>query len=859
MHYFIGSLGKELSVIAFVTALFGAIAYIVSLKNPAEKERWIKMARACVYIHAASVLGMAVTLFFIINNHYFEYHYAFSHSSKNIPIEYIISSFWEGQEGSFLLWIFWDALILVLILPRLKEWENSFMTVSLAVQAFLTSMLLGVVLFDALKIGSSPFMLLRDVSDAPIFALNPEYIPEDGNGLNPLLQNYWMVIHPPVIFLSFALMLIPFAFTMAGLITGRFTQWTEKAFPWTLATAGILGLGIMMGAYWAYETLNFGGFWSWDPVENAVYIPWIFLVAAVHTLIIHRKKGGSLKASAILISLSFVLVLYSTFLTRSGVLGDSSVHSFTDLGLSGQLLLYLSFFALGAGIIIAKSWKNLPSDEKEATVYSKEFWIYLSALILVLTGTQVFIPTSIPVFNALLNSIGLDGNYATPGDQVEFYNKYQLWFGVAIAIASGLGQYMYWRSVNSVGKLKETVLVPAGVALLLSALLFVVLPQEIKPNQFSHIILIASAVFIIVANGHTLLTFRSKVKLSGGAMAHLGIGLLLIGVVFSGGYSQIESMNLSGKPYSSNFTDDVNKENLLLFQDAPRPMGNYTLIYKGKRAESREFPGYIDWESLIPTEDLYLKITTEDLVHDGKVYKKTGDTIHVFHENTYYQIDFVKGDNTFYTLYPRVQDNEKMGTAVSPAIRKSAASDLYAHITTIAKDADELEWREPETHNVSVGDTLFLNDYVAIFEGVQKKEKVPGVPLGANDVAIRADVRVLSRFGNKILKPYFIIKGNQIGTVADTKAGLGLRLVLENISPETNTFTFKSQTAQKDWIIMKAETKPLINLVWVGTIICVFGFAFSARQRFLEGRKRKKKGSKNPPRRNEQNQKLQPV
>src|SRR5690606_37464903 len=155
--------------------------------------------------------------------------------------------------------------------------------------------------------------------DAPIFQTNPDSVPEDGTGLNPLLQNYWMVIHPPFLFMGFAATLVPFAYLIAGLWTKRYTEWVRPALPWSLFAAAVLGTGILMGAYWAYETLNFGGYWNWDPVENAVYIPWLVLLAAIHVMALYRKNKAGLRTAAVLIVASFILILYSTFLTRSGI------------------------------------------------------------------------------------------------------------------------------------------------------------------------------------------------------------------------------------------------------------------------------------------------------------------------------------------------------------------------------------------------------------------------------------------------------------------------------------------------------------------------------------------------------------
>ena len=151
----------------------------------------------------------------------------------------------------------------------------------------------------------------------------------------------------------------------------------------------------MMGAYWAYETLNFGGYWNWDPVENAVYVPWLFLVASFHSILLTQKNKDNYKLSLMLSILSFILILYSTFLTRSGILGDSSVHSFTDLGLSGQLLLYLLSFIFISTYLFIKRWNEIPSSEKEKRRYSAEFWLFIGIFTLLLMSFQVIFPTSI--------------------------------------------------------------------------------------------------------------------------------------------------------------------------------------------------------------------------------------------------------------------------------------------------------------------------------------------------------------------------------------------------------------------------------------------------------------------------------
>ena len=272
--------------------------------------------------------------------------------------------------------------------------------------------------------------------------------PEDGKGLNALLQNYWMVIHPPTLFLGFALTVVPFSFCMAGLWLKKYSDWIRPALPWSLFGGAVLGLGILMGGYWAYETLNFGGYWNWDPVENAVYVPWIFLIASIHTMITYKNSETALKASIILVISVFIFILYATFLTRSGILGDASVHSFTDLGLSGQLLIVSAVFLWLRHCTFCYSLEKNSIDGKEASAYSREFWIFIGATTLCLMGFQVIAGTSIPVINSVIGFFGVETKFAPPTDAVAFYSKFQIWFAIVLGILSAVGQFFWWKKID---------------------------------------------------------------------------------------------------------------------------------------------------------------------------------------------------------------------------------------------------------------------------------------------------------------------------------------------------------------------------------------------------------------------------
>lgn len=841
MHYLVGDLGHIFVITSFITSLITAFSYFkaATTDEPDKKMFWLQNGRAGFIVHAIAVLGVTICLFTIIFNHYFEYHYAYNYTDRKLPVYYLISTFWNGQEGSFLLWLFWQALLGLILIRTNKFWEAPVMTTFASVQAFIASMILGFVIPGInLKIGSSPFILLRDaMPDAPIFTANPEYIPKDGQGLNELLQNYWMVIHPPTLFLGYASTLVPFAFCMSGLWLRKYRDWVRPALPWSLFSGAVLGLGILMGGYWAYETLSFGGYWNWDPVENSVFVPWLVLIGSIHTMITYRNSETALKASMFLVIATFVLVLYATFLTRSGILGDASVHSFTDLGLSGQLLIYLLFFLVaGVGLVIWR-WKEIPHTDEEASVYSREFWIFIGAIVLCLMSFQILIPTSIPVWNKLLSSVGISANIAPPADQVKFYSKFQLWFAVAIGLLSGIGQFFWWRKIDR-EKLKKEIVPPVLITLVLFALI-ITIGQVYK---VSYMILTLAGTFTLVANAKILIdVVRSSPGLSGGAVAHIGVGLMLIGVMFSSGYSRVVSLNNTGMLISKEFSAEFNRDNLFLFVNEPRTMWGYDIEYLGERLEPRHHGGYIRRSDVHETDDRDKVVAKFDLNIKGHAYKAK-DTIDIKGENTFYEIQLRRGDKVF-TLYPRAQINPEMGgLLVSPDIYRTVSADLYTNVSSVMKPSGEDEWSELQEMRIKQGEQFFANDYVCVLESVDRIYEVDGIDLTPEDVAVRAHFRIQGEHGDYFAEPIFVIKDRLVGRIPDEIRDLGLRLVLMNIHPETNDFTIATRTRQKDWVVIKAVEMPYINVVWLGTVVLMVGFGIAMSRRIREFRKMKAKG-----------------
>jgi cytochrome c-type biogenesis protein CcmF len=321
----------------------------------------------------------------------------------------------------------------------------------------------------------------------------------------------------------------------------------------------------------------------------------------------------------------------------------------------------------------------------------------------------------------------------------------------------------------------------------------------------------------------------------------------LIGILYSSGYSRVVSLNSTGILISSSedFTRNdnrENKENVILWLNQPQAMSGYLLTYRGKRIEARDVPGYLPQSWVEVIEGDYHGVALRDIEQNGKVYYKKGDTLALFPENTYFEVDYREPNGKIFTLYPRVQVNKKMGAAFSPDIRRHVDRDLYTYISTAPDPSSETTWSKPEVHSVALKDTFFVNDYVAILDNVVSTKEVEGMTLGPNDAAVKAMIRILDKEREYTMSPVFIIKDRMIGRKHDTSEELGLRVQLNEIDPRTGKFTFSTNTTQRDYIVMKAMEKPFINVLWIGTFVLVIGFILSTVRRYQDFAKMRNKG-----------------
>ena len=798
-HLLPGQLGHFFTILSLVASLTATIAFFKATNTTDlnQKNSWLRLARIAFLAETVSVFAIFASLYFIISNHLFEFKYAWQHSSRALQVEYLLSCFWEGQEGSFMLWSFWHCVLGWVLIWRAKKWEAPVMTVVSFMQFCLATMLVGIYFFNA-KMGSSPFVLLRnEMKDAPIFSqANYLSFVKDGNGLNALLQNYWMVIHPPILFLGFASTIVPFAYAIAGLWTKDHKGWTRPAIPWAVFSGAILGVGIMMGAAWAYESLTFGGYWAWDPVENASLVPWLVMIAGLHTNLIFKSSGYSLKSTYIFYILSFILVLYSTFLTRSGILGDTSVHAFTDLGMNLQLVLFLLAFLVPAFTLYFMRSKEIPTIIKEENTYSREFWMFIGALVFFLSGMVIIVTTSLPVFNKILST-----KWAVGDDPEGFHNQVQVFVAIILGLLTAITQYLKYKDTPRQYLFKK-IMVPTIIAVLLSAAISIWGGIEYSKKGIGFLIAIHLAVFAavysIVANASYIwLVMKGRVRAAGASVAHVGFALVLLGILISSSKKSVLSYNTTGMSPLKIGDKESPLENITLVKGVSTDMGKYMVTYKG-----------------------------DSLNHKDR--------------KRYYDINFVKKSNKeTFSLYPDIIENNKgsEGVTPNPDAKHYWNRDIFTYLTFLGdpskiKGNDTTTFRNSE---VKIGDTLFYSNGIIVLNKVVINPQNDRYNFAASDTALALDLSVISKDGNRYLsQPLIKVVDGAVVKVPDTIMAQSLVIQFNQVKNQQKGLLelgVKETSGVLDFVTLKAYEFPFINVLWLGVMVMVVGMVMSIYQR----------------------------
>ena len=518
-------IGEFTLMVALATSLYGTVAYVMAARGnridlylSADKVPLITWG--CVMISS-----IALWKAFFTNDFSLQYVYAYS----NIELDYFykFSSFWGGQKGSLLFWvlILTSYMIVVHIQNRSKN---------LIVVPYAMAVMLAITCF---------FLLLLNFSTNPFERI--PLPPEDGRGLNPLLQNYWMVIHPPTLYLGYVGFTVPFAFAVAALISKNLDDaWIRLTRKWTVVSWFFLCMGNLFGASWAYVELGWGGYWAWDPVENAAFMPLIVATAYLHSVMIQEKKDMMKVWNMSLILLTFVMTIFGTFITRSGLI--QSVHTFDEATLGYYFLGLLFFIIVACTALIVSRLSLLKSKNELDSFLSREAGFLFNNLLLLGIAFATFWGTIFPIISEAVRGVKI-----TVGPP--FYNQVNVPIGLALLALIGIGPIIAWRKATW-SNLKKNFLKPLMFAAVGGAILFPIVPLSNRSEIYTYItfilcIFVLSSMLIEFYKGTMARYASSQTYLSalgsliwnnkrryGGYTVHIGIVMIYAGIAASSSY-----------------------------------------------------------------------------------------------------------------------------------------------------------------------------------------------------------------------------------------------------------------------------------------------------------------------------------
>ncbi len=532
----VGSVGL---IAALAFAIYGVVAGAVAgkLRSP----RMLKSAQRAVLGFFVMITVAVASLEYLILTNDFHSAYVASHSSIALPLMYKIPVLWAGQEGSLLFWTW-----LLSIYAGIAVWMNRRKNRQL--MPYVISICMGVGTFFSLITFwvANPFTQLSLVSASG----TTPFTPADGNGLNPSLQFHSMVIHPPMLYLGYVGMAIPFAFAMSALMTRQLgDNWIRVTRRWTMVPWMFLGTGILLGGQWAYHVLGWGGYWAWDPVENASLLPWLAGTAFLHSVMIQEKRGMLKVWNMVLIILTFFLSIFGTFLTRSGII--SSVHAFAKSDIGPWFSVFLAIIAAFSLTVLFLRLDFLKSDNRLDSIVSRESgflfnnWILLAAVLAVLWGTifpviskaveNQTVTVGPPFFNRVMIPIGLLLLFLTGAGPLLAWRKTSFQsikrnFTIPLIFAGVVGGYLFWAGIHRLY---------TWMSLFLCAFVIASILGEFYKGARTRMKISKENFFSAVYN----LTMRNT-RRYGGYIVHLGIVLLFVG--FAGQAFRFETQKLMG-------------------------------------------------------------------------------------------------------------------------------------------------------------------------------------------------------------------------------------------------------------------------------------------------------------------------
>ncbi len=504
---------------------FGLVAYALLAGSYAawRKRRRLALSAQNALIAAfPATLAASAILLIALARHDFTFAYVAQHTSHNLPLGYTLSAFWGGQEGSLLLW-----LVILTGYAALAVWLNRRQRDLMAWTVPVFG-LIAVFFAFMLCFVSSPF--------------HQQPAPVDGAGMVPSLQNPYMLAHPPMLYLGYVGLAVPFAFAMGALLSGRTDErWIVATRRWTLAAWLFLGVGQLLGSHWAYTEIGWGGYYAWDPVENAALMPWLVATAFLHSVMIQEKRGMLKIWNMVLVALAFNLSLFGTFLTRSGII--NSVHSFSQSPIGAWFMGFLIFMVVFSVVLIYRRLPLLRTKTKLESLVSREATFLYNNLLLVALALTILWGVLYPVLSEAVR--GQTRSVSKP-----YYDFFLHTFGLPLILLMGLGPLVAWRkaSLRSLGK---TFLIPFTAALVTGGILlglgFDSSWAGLLAYTFSAFV-IASIVLEFVrgrsaAGGIFKLVSRNR-RRYGGYIVHAAVVLLAIGIAGSSAYQTIREVHI---------------------------------------------------------------------------------------------------------------------------------------------------------------------------------------------------------------------------------------------------------------------------------------------------------------------------
>ncbi|MBC8101896.1 MAG: cytochrome c biogenesis protein CcsA [Cytophagales bacterium] len=737
-------------------------------------------ARKAAVAAAGGVIAAAGYLMFLIATHQFQVSYVAEYSAKRSSSWFLFAAFWGGQEGSLLLWAFWTAILGALLAYRSGNRAGKVWPIFGMVQVFL----LGLILVKC------------------PFALGAGPVPADGKGLNPLLENYWMVIHPPILFLGFASTLFPWVWAMYGLIYRDWDGWIKPAFAWTLFSFAALGLGLSMGGYWAYETLGWGGFWAWDPVENSSLVPWLFLTALLHGIPIQRSNGGFKVTNLLIAPLTFATMFYGTFLTRSGLLTDFSVHSFSSLGKDGFYILLagvLAAFFVPLGLLLWRL-RGIPKPAAYEKVVSREFGYSIGSAILGVIGLIVAVGMSAPLITKLWTEKGAAA-------QAQFYNTANYPLVLILTLGMAATPYLSWRGGgNTAASLKR--LFPAYAFAIVLTLGMTGAAMSLGVRQPWMLLMFATSVFAVFSNLILLvprLPKRESRRTVGGFVAHIGAGMVLMGVATLVAFTR-------------------SAERVLLVKNVPQQKLGYTMTYLGQTTQPYD------------RENNALRI---QVVKNGRMWEANP---------RYYVAPWENKDTIF---------------ANPPAIGRFGWGDFYVAYSggPIGLDPKEVKqtginpnngFTVKAEQNVQAGEYLFTLLGLDLDDRAKKtlaEQHNPKAMMDLPEVTFKAVVGVTYRGQTAIAEPLFRYDqktGGRYSIPVPIPGGWDKSPTMLKFVPPTPEEMNTPEAFDKinlqtlnapdptEAVMVDVSTKPMVWLIWLGTLLYTAGGFIAYRRRARE-------------------------